>query len=108
VLGKAAELRAYRRESEGLVKGHALSELPCTRLGRDERDIHNLFFFFLNQMGCISTPALRVILIVPPTLRTPVDYHTSPANLDYKLANNMTTKMRRRGARTMITKRKNL
>jgi hypothetical protein len=42
VFGKAAELRAYRGESEGLVKGCALSELPCTRLGRDERDIHDL------------------------------------------------------------------
>jgi hypothetical protein len=42
VFGKAAELRAYRRESEGLVKGRTLSELPCTRLGRDKRDIHDL------------------------------------------------------------------
>jgi hypothetical protein len=42
VFGKAAELRAYRRESRGLVKGRALSELPCTRLGRDERNIHDL------------------------------------------------------------------
>jgi hypothetical protein len=43
-------------------------------------------------MGCISTSTLRVILIVPPTLRTPVDYQTSTANLNYKLANNMTAR----------------
>jgi hypothetical protein len=42
VFGKAAELRAYRRESKDLVEGRALSELPCTRLGRDERNIHDL------------------------------------------------------------------
>jgi hypothetical protein len=47
------------------------------------------FYFFLNQVGCISTPALRVVLTVPPTLHTPVDYQASPASLNYKLGYNM-------------------
>jgi hypothetical protein len=55
-------------------------------------DIFFFFFFKKKSMGCISTPALRVVLTVPPTLHTPVDYQTSSASLDYKLANNMTTK----------------
>jgi hypothetical protein len=54
------------------------------------------FFFFLKSMGCISTSTLRVILIVPPTLRTPVDYQPSTANLDYKLANNMTAQAKKK------------
>jgi hypothetical protein len=42
-------------------------------------------YFFLISVGCISTSTFGVILIVPPTLSTPVDYITSPASLDYKL-----------------------
>jgi hypothetical protein len=37
-----AQLGADWRESEGLVKGSALSELPLARSGSDERDIHDL------------------------------------------------------------------
>jgi hypothetical protein len=38
----AAQLGADRRESEDLVKGPALSELPLARSGSDERDVDDL------------------------------------------------------------------
>jgi hypothetical protein len=42
VFDVSAQLGADWRESKGLVKGPALSELPLARSGSDKRDVHDL------------------------------------------------------------------